>query len=527
MCIDGSDSVSSTKQILTNTLTGWLAIVVQSGVAFLMVPFLLSRLGKDGYGLLGILSVLVGLSQVADLGLRGALGRELTEKVSANDHKGFNELTNTALLLYIGIASLLALVLIALSPWLVVLFKVPEELVGSAARLIRFYGAGSILLSFITPVFTAVLSSHHRFDLINSVQIAVSTCFSLIIFLAVSVASNRLAAWAMVMLINQVVILALTYHFAKKTANTLTIGWQYRNFSHLQPLFKLGGYMYAFQLSQMLSQSSDPLVITSFFGPAGVALYQPGTRLSQVARPIVTTLSNQLYPLTTKQHVRKDQEKMQQLLVLGTKYTLLMAALAVVGMITCAYPLCKLWISDSVGDDYQIVAMVLIGWALADFMAYTAGSQSAVLLGTKKLKFLMWTMLPMSILNLALSIYLVGFTTLGIPGVLVATILTGLLRRPLIVWYTAHVCGMKTRDYFLQAYASSFVVMALIGAFAAGVCWFWTPATWAGLIFFAGGITFLWGVLVWLIGFNSADRQRVRELLKELFPRRLFSCKNK
>ncbi len=64
--------MSNIGQIIKNTLTGWGAILVRAVIALVMVPILIGAMGKEGYGLIGLFSVLVGLSAVADLGLRSA-----------------------------------------------------------------------------------------------------------------------------------------------------------------------------------------------------------------------------------------------------------------------------------------------------------------------------------------------------------------------------------------------------------------------------------------------------------------------
>lgn len=508
--------MSGIRQIIINTLTGWVAIALKAGIAFMMVPFLLTRLGKDGYGLIGILGVLVGLSNIADLGLRSALGRELTEKVAVKDNQGFNELVTTSLLIYVSIGVSFCLLVSSMAPWLSVLFKVPASLIDEAVTLIRIYATGSIMLSFITPVFTAVLSSYHRFDLINSVQIMVNLVFSLLIFIAVWFANNGLFAWVYVMLLNQLAILLLTCRFAGKSASFLEIRSRHVKLSSMKPLLKLGGVMYVLHLTKMLSEASDPLVISFFFGTAGVALYQPGCKLSQIARPVVTTMSSQLFPLTTRQHVQKEQGKMQQLLVLGTKYTLILGVFAVVVMIAIAYPLCRLWLSDSLGAEWRVVAQVLIGWALADFTAYAMGSQWAVLLGMKRLNFLLWTMVPTAILNLLISIYLVGHTKLGIPGVLVATVLVGFIRRPVVGYYTARICGMRVRDYVTNAYVGPILVLVLLGACAFVLRLLICIDSWVMLIAFCLLVLLCWVFLTWVIALNRLERKMILDGIRDV-----------
>lgn len=72
--------------VIRNLLSGWAAIAVSGAVAIVMVPFLLRHIGTEGHGLACLLMVIVGLSSIADYGLRGALGRELPERVAQNDN---------------------------------------------------------------------------------------------------------------------------------------------------------------------------------------------------------------------------------------------------------------------------------------------------------------------------------------------------------------------------------------------------------------------------------------------------------
>ncbi len=494
------------RQIVINVGTGWLAMIFRAVIAFIMVPFLLLHLGKEGYGLVGLLGVIVSLTTVADLGLRGALGRELTEQVVRKDKQAFNELASTALLLYLGIATVLAIVCWLLAPWFVHLFKVPESLRTDAVLMVQLYGTISVFLAFVTPVFSASLSSYHRFDLVNSVHIISGILSSLMLFAVISAVDNALYGWTGVMLTLQIVKLLLMVYFFCRFCEGAQIGIRFLKPARLHPLFQLGGCMYALQMTQVLAERSDPLVISYYFGPAGVALYQPGGRLSQMIRPVVTMLSDQMYPLTTKQHVDGKHLKMQKILILGTKYTLLMGSLFSTGMLVFAEPFCRLWLEIAIGADYKIAAKVMMGWALADLMTYAAGTQWPVLLGMKKLKFLIWTQLPTAVLNVLVSIYLVGFTNLGIPGVLVATVLIGFIRRPILMWYTAKVCDLKPMVYFTQSYLRPILCLAvtLLGAYV--IRFSVDIDSFLLLLVCACGVATIWSISCWFFGLTGQER---------------------
>jgi O-antigen/teichoic acid export membrane protein len=495
--------MSTSKQIVVNMVTGWISIFIRTVIALIMVPFLLNHLGKDGYGLIGLLGVIVSFAAVADLGLRSALGRELAEQVVRKDDQAFGELASTALVLYFCMALVMALIGWILAPWFATVFKIPATLRADAIWMIRIYGSFSVILSFITPVFTAALSSYHRFDMVNTVQVIGGIVSSLLLFAVISSVENALYGWVGVMLIYSLVTLMLTVFCFRRFCEGARIGLGFFNPSRLRPLFHLGGYMYALNLTQALAERSDPLVISYFFGPAGVALYQPGGKLSQTIRPVVLTLANQMYPLATKQHIGRQQDKMQKILVWGTKYTLLIGSLCSACMMAFAEPFCRLWLEKSIGDDYRIAATVMMGWAAADLITYAAGTQWPVLLGMKKLKFLVWSQLPAAIVNILVSIYLVGYTKLGIPGALVATILIGIIRRPLLMWYTAKECGMSLREYFYGAYSRTLCCLTITMSMAFFMKRFCSG--WFELIVCTALTGLVWGLACLFIGINKED----------------------
>jgi O-antigen/teichoic acid export membrane protein len=508
---------SASKQIVVNTLTGWFAVVIRTAIALVMVPFLLSHLGTEGYGLIGLLGVIVGMTNVADLGLRAALGRELSEQVARNDPQAFNELASTALLLYFCIAFVLAIVCWLLAPWFVVFFKVPEALQADGILTIRIYGSASIMFSFITPVFSAALTSFHRFDVVNSVELFGGIVSGLMLYIVISAVDNPLFGWVIVMLIFQTLTLILTVLLFARFCDGAQLGVCFCNSERLHSLFRLGGQMYALQMTQTLAERSDPLVISYFFGPAGVALYQPGRRLSEMVRPIVLTLANQMYPITTKEHVNSRKDRIQTILVLGTKYTLLLGLLFSVGMLVFAEPFCRIWLGSTIGDDCLVVARVMQGWALVDLMTYAAGTQWAVLLGMKRLTFLVWSQLPAAVFNVLVSIYLVGFTKLGIPGVLVATIIVGVIRRPIVSWYTARACRLRFRTYIQEAYLRPFGCFLLTLFAGWSISHIVSVGGIAELLFSIAIVGLVWLVCTLGIGLTNRERYLILGFIKSTY----------
>lgn len=480
-------NISKTKnQMISNTLTGWLAMTCRMAIALVMVPFLLKYLGKDGYGMIGLISVIVSFSTIADFGLRQALGRELSEKVANHDIKGFRRLSSTALALYLSIAVVLICAGWFLAPWLVTFFKVTSSLHDAAVRLIRIYGSASLLVSFITPVFTAGLQSFLRFDAVNMIQAISGIASGALMFVFMTVIPlSPLIIWAAVMSLIMLADLFIYLIMYRRWCYSGQLGLKYLYWSEIKPLLHLGGYMYVLQLTNALAERSDPLIISYFFGTAGIALYQSGAKVSQMLRPLILIFSSQIHPLTTQFHVHNELDKQRKTLVLGTRYTLLSGAVASAGIILFAEPFCRLWLFDVLRGDYMTAVNVMRLWALVDFSDYAAAMHWPTLLGKKKMRFSLSVMVPSATINILVSIFLVGYTDWGIPGVLLATIITGLVRRPVVIWYICKITGLSMKEYIRSAYVPPGIMFIILLAFIY-VLRMASIHSWAALIWSAG-----------------------------------------
>jgi O-antigen/teichoic acid export membrane protein len=440
-------------QIFKNLITGWGAIVLNAAIGLYMVPFLLGHMGKEGYGVVGILLSVVGFAEIADLGLRAALNRELSEKVAREDREGFQSLTSSALILYLCVASALVVAVWSLAPWFCSLFNVGDQYRDLTILLLRTYAALSVVLSFVIPVFSAGLCSFLRYDIQNNVTIISKVCVSSGLLLTLSlVQAHPLILWCTVMGAGEVIRLLMMIFYYRRVCYGGKIALSFINLKGLVPLFSLGGSMYVLQLTNVLAQRLDPLIISRFLGLGNVALYQAGSGPAQMARPIVLAAASQLIPLTTKFHVSNNQNREQQILVLGTKYTLYLGVFFSAGIILFADTFCHLWLFDKLGNDVKTVALVLKMWAVADLFNYAGGMHWPIILGKKKMKFAMWLTVPAAIFNVILSVVLVKFTNLGIPGVLVGTVISEMIRRPIAVWYVSKITMVPLVKYCKEAY---------------------------------------------------------------------------
>jgi len=499
---------STARQLVANTVTGWGSVLARAVLAFFLVPFLLQQLGRSAYGIVGLLGVLLSLTEIADLGLRQALGRELAEQAARQDQRRYNELASTGGLLYLAIGLLLAAGAVFLAPPLIAFFNIPESLRPMATRSVQLYGAGAFMLAFVGSVFPAALVSVNRFDLRNNIEAGSRVATGVALIIGLSICQDGLLTWVWITLGGQLLGILLTASAVRKHVPWLRLRFAYARLQSAVELLQFGWKVYVLQLTNLVAERSDPLVVSRFFGPAGVALYTPGGQLAGIVRPILLTLAAQLHPLATRQHVENALEKQRQMLIEGTRFTLLLGSLFSVGLFVFAEPFCAIWVGGTLGEDYRTVALVVQLWAVSDFLACTASMQWPMMLGARNLNTMMLIHSATAALNIGLSIYFVGFTTLGVPGALVGTVLTSLVLRPVLTVYGTSVFKIPLMTFCKQALLRPLLLTALLLPAAYGIRIAIRPASYAIMILCAAATATVWIVLTSMIALSRAERQQ-------------------
>jgi O-antigen/teichoic acid export membrane protein len=503
----------TSSQIALNQLTSWGTSVTQAIVAFLMVPFLLNSLGKEGYGLATLLGALVSLSSIADFGIRTALGRHLAEQIATENHQRFNELLSSAFLVAVITGAVTGVLCVVLAPTLAEAFKLSSSLTTEARLLIRWYGGVAVPLSFVVPVYSAALSAHGRFDLLNGVSAGITMLNGLALLAVLGLTTLGLRGWVIVTLGESIIRLLVLRHLVYRFSPFARTVRQFVRKDALLDLFSLGSYTFALQLAQSFSLTADPFVLATILGPSAVAIYRVGTALPSRMEPLVN-IAAQLHPFATAYYVTEQRTRLHETLIRGTRYTMLLGILPCVVLGVFAEPITRYWLSGSLGPDYRVAAQVLVGWVIVEFLGYAAGAQWPILLAMKKLRFLVWSQLPFAVLNLIVSVFLVGRTSLGVIGVVIATIVIALIRRPIIIVHTARACGLPVRVYVSSAYLRPLTVLVILGGLAAALLLLGVAESILGLLASILGIAVAWLPLCWWVGCTEDDRRSLRDLAR-------------
>lgn len=499
-------------------MVAWLSSLVGAVGGFVLVRYLVDSLGITEYGVVELLDTLVVFTMLSDLGLRGALGRHLTEHVARGDQRRVNELLTLSVACYLVIGLALFGALWFAAPWLATLFRIQGAERDSTIWLIRLFVPSYTLAMFVGTSFSALIESYHRFDWVDLTHTLEIVLRLTLIAVAISVLGMGLKGWAAGYLLAKLIAASIYAWQARRLSPGVAIAPRYLGWSASRELFTLGGLMLVYQLVLKLSAQTDPLVLGGFLGPTAVALYKPAFRLITAASPFVAVLSRQFRPLATDYHVQGRHELVHELLVRGTRLSLLLALPFSTVLFCFAFPLVRLWLAK---PEFEITAWLLMLWVLADLAASAAGTQFQLLLGVNQVRFVIATQAVAAMVNLGASLALVAWLTATGRGVnacliaiLVPTIATAWLQRLLVTWHVAGVTQLGLWRYLRSGFLPAAVVGAILMVFGIGLNWLARPQSWQALAICAVMVGLVWLALTWLIGLDSEDRRRIIRLAR-------------
>lgn len=164
------------RQLVTvarNVSTRYLAIIAETVIGLVMLPFNLSHLGTAEYGLWVLLGSITVHFSVLDLGYGGALVKFMAQYRAHRNARALNEIASTLFFIFSGIGLVAYAVAAVVAFNLGHLFRLtPEQAV--VGKWILLIIAIHISMNFPFSVFGGVISGFQRYDANNMVAIGSS-----------------------------------------------------------------------------------------------------------------------------------------------------------------------------------------------------------------------------------------------------------------------------------------------------------------------------------------------------------------
>ena len=499
--------------VARNVSTRYLAIFVDGVIGLALLPFNVSHLGASAYGLWILTTSVTWFFGVLDLGYGGALVKFVAQYRAWRDRAALNEIVSTIGVIFAGIGGF-CFVVTALLAWRIQsLFRIEADQVRTAQYVLLIVGA-YLSVRFPLGVFGSVVYGFQRYYRNNAVSIGISLVVAAV---NVGVLSAGYGLVALVAATTAVRLLSLGLFVwnAYRAFPGLQVRPSLFRRSRLREVTSFSVYMLVLDLSAKVNYSADTLVIGAMLSTTAVAVWTVGLRLSQVAQQLTNQLNDALFPSVVDSDAAQRRDRLQLILLQGTKLSLALATPLCLGLIVLADSLILNWVgpdfSESVLPTRILLAVVLV--------RITTASANLILRGTGEHKLLTYTNASTAVVNVLLSFALIR--PYGLLGVALGTIIPVSVAAALVLYPAAcRRVGLPLGRPLAQA-----IWPALWpGAVMVGLIW-WSAGSLpptrlleVGLHFAAGAAVYL-GLFV-ILAIGAEERRLYWTKLRTLVPAR-------
>lgn len=261
---------SRTHRYLQGVTSGLLAKLLPVAVGFWLTPFILGRVGREGFGLYALASSVIAWLALLDVGLTPGLKAHLARGSARPNAEGVSRLVSSTFFPQLGIAVLVLLCGAAAENSVPEMLPVSNALAGEAAALTMLLAAATAV-SLATQSFNAVLVSHQHLSRENLSRLLLVGLRAVVMVLLLWWQSS-LVALGMAHLAAVLVSAALNVRWAYRLTPGLRIRRALASRADLKPIAGCGGWFSAGAAAGLLISGTDRIVVGKMISLESVAV---------------------------------------------------------------------------------------------------------------------------------------------------------------------------------------------------------------------------------------------------------------
>ena len=491
--------MSRGKKIIKGSMLNVVQLVLQIGISFFMMPFLVHSLGDKNYGLWSLVATFIGYYGLFDLGISAAVARFVSRTVGNQDENERRIITSTSFYIFSvlgGCALLGTFLFVFLAKYFV---NTPDDL--SVFRIILFITGFTLSISFPMRVFGGTLVANLRYDINSWIHIGFAIARTVMI---VYVVQSGYGIIGMSLVVSSSTILSslLIIHFAYKIDKGLSIALSFFRMNCVKELFGYSIFAFLGRIGDLLKYSVDTYVIAKFINLVAVTHYSVAMNLTQYFIQFVNAFGGRvLSPVFSQEEGKGDFDSLRKKFMFTTKICSFVAFFLGIMIMLYGRPFIQRWMGNEYLDAYPVLFLLTIPTMLGLSQTPLFGA----LYGVSKHYIITYVNIAEGLSNLVLSIILVK--DYGIIGVAIGTAIPMTITTMFI--YPYYICKVLTLS--LMEYYGALLKSLIIAIISLLLIWLLlkhkiTPS-YPNIVFFSAIQCIIYWAAVIIFGFSNDERK--------------------
>ncbi|GAB6283115.1 MAG: O157 family O-antigen flippase [Ignavibacterium sp.] len=331
------------KSITKNTSYNLLGYTIPILFALFFIPRIIDGLGKERFGILSLVWIVIGYLSFLDLGIGRSLTKIIAEKLGTRKTDEIPVIFWTSLILIFLMSIFISLIIAYFIPTSFVnLLKISATLKPETEKII-------ILVVLSLPIITTTsalrgtIEAYQRFEIVNSIRIllGVFTFLGPIIILSFI---NSLF-WIVVFLISLRLLIWFFYLFFCFHVNKELLKNFKFNFNSIRPLLKFGFWISIANIIGPLLLYSDRVFLGMLVSAVAITYYSTPYEVISKLLIIPSALVSVLLPVFSA-NFYTDSQKTKQLFITSSKFILLIIFPIVLLVVLFSFESLSIWLGN-------------------------------------------------------------------------------------------------------------------------------------------------------------------------------------
>jgi O-antigen/teichoic acid export membrane protein len=357
-------SLTSGRVLARSAVWNFIGMAAPMLVGLIAIPLLIDGMGKERFGLLGIIWMGVGYFSLFDLGLGLALTKLVAERMGSDRHDDFGPIIWTALsiILVVGVIGALV-ILLGAGPMVQHVLNVAPQFQGEAIAAFCILAAG-LPVVVISAALVGLLQAHQCFATITAVRIPLGVLTFAGPMLTVLFTPSLV--WATIVLLLSRTIAMIAYFAAAASVRhelrTPTLPCR----KHMGPLLHFGGWLTVTNIVGPLMTYLDRFFIGAVLSMTAVAYYVTPYEVLSRMQMLPRSIMGVLFPAMSTA-IASDRERLVELYNQSSWVLIFLMLPISCGFFLLAPEALDIWL----GHEFRVAATPVVQWLALGWMINT------------------------------------------------------------------------------------------------------------------------------------------------------------
>lgn len=507
---------STGKQMSINIIASIVAFGVTIGINFFLTPYLVSSLGTEAYGFIGLANNFVQYATIVTSALNSMAGRFISVEYHRGNIKKATTLFNSVFIADLFLAAVMLVASAVITLYVDVLLNVPAELVTSVKITFALTFAAYIV-SIVTAIFTTAPFVKNRLE-INSIRNIISNLIKVAMIVGLfALFDAKLYFIALATLGSGVFLLLASISVKRRILPEIKTNIMDFEFRLVKILVASGVWMSLANLSTTLLSGLDLLICNITLGAGLMGLMSIAKTVPLSIAVLISTLSSVFTPHYTILYAKNDMKALVNEVNFTSKLQSFILTVPIAGFIAFGNEFYTLWQPTKSEDEIIIIQIISVLTCL--MYLFTAHTQALTMLNSvfNKLKIPVLVSLGIGIVSTVTVLLVVNFTSLNdtvksfvIAGV--SSILMSLRALIFVPIYSAHLLKQKKTTFYptiirgLITFFVLFIFFTIVRSFITLNSWFMFIA----VCLAAGIVGYIFSVFIL---FNKTELTKLKSII--------------